>query len=133
MKQSLDNLGRALDRFGEALGRSIEDQLMIDGVIQRFEFTIELYWKTLKRMLELEGLQSSTPRQSLKQAYQLHWINDEQMWLDMLKDQNRTSHTYDEDLAAEIYKNLKRYFPEMKKTYQFLQEHFTQEYGEDER
>ncbi|HEX7063442.1 MAG TPA: nucleotidyltransferase substrate binding protein [Bacillales bacterium] len=131
-KQGLDNLERALDRLGEAMDRPIEDQLLIDGVIQRFAFTIELYWKTLKRMLEFEGLQTSSPKQSLKQAYQLHWIDDEQKWLDMLKDRNRTSHTYDENLANEIYQRLKGYYPEMRKTYTFLYEHFIQENGEDE-
>jgi len=37
----------------------------IDGTIQRFEFVIELYWKTLKRLLALEGINTYTPRESL--------------------------------------------------------------------
>ncbi|HET7578853.1 MAG TPA: HI0074 family nucleotidyltransferase substrate-binding subunit [Bacillales bacterium] len=129
VRNSLDNLGRSLDRFGESLGREIEDQLLIDGVIQRFEFTIELFWKTLKRMLEFEGVQASSPKQSLKQAYQLHWIDDEQTWLDMLKDRDRTSYTYGEALANEIYQRFKGYYPEMRKTHTFLRGHFVKENG----
>jgi predicted nucleotidyltransferase len=66
VQQSLDNLGRALNRLEKGVKQSPEDQLMIDGVIQRFEFTIELFWKTLKRMLETEGMQVTIPKASFK-------------------------------------------------------------------
>lgn len=120
----LANLDRAISRLEEAAEERVVNQLMIDGVIQRFEFTIELFWKTLKRALELEGLQVHTPKESLKQAFQIGWIHEEKMWLDMLKDRSLTSYTYDEDLAKEIYQRIQNYTPEMRRFYNFLQQRF---------
>lgn len=122
--QSLTNLGAALERLAEALQEPTENKLAIDGTIQRFEFVIELYWKTLKRLLAWEGIQTQTPREALQQAYQAGWLADETAWLQMLRDRNQTSHLYNEAMAREIYEHVKQYFPEMERTYQFLQQQF---------
>jgi nucleotidyltransferase substrate binding protein (TIGR01987 family) len=73
-QQSLENLRKALQRLQEALQESSENSLIIDGTIQRFEFVFELYWKTFKRLLILEGIETSTPREALKKAYEVRWI-----------------------------------------------------------
>ncbi|MDC3424709.1 nucleotidyltransferase substrate binding protein [Aquibacillus sp. 3ASR75-11] len=125
INQSLVNLGKALNRLEEAVEGPVENQLMIDGVIQRFEFTIEQFWKTLKRILKSEGIQTSTPKESLQQAYKVGWINDEKMWLSMLKDRNLTSNTYDENVANEIYQRIKLYIPEMRRTYSIIKNYST--------
>jgi nucleotidyltransferase substrate binding protein (TIGR01987 family) len=119
-KQSLLNLGSALERLREALQEPETNSLSIDGTIQRFEFAIELYWKTLKRLLAEEGIETKTPRESLQQAYQANWLKDETAWLQMLKDRNATSHIYDQATAKRIYRRIKKYFPEMEQTYNFL-------------
>jgi nucleotidyltransferase substrate binding protein (TIGR01987 family) len=59
----------ALTRLDEALAQPDENLLIVDGTIQRFEFVIELYWKTLKRMLEEEGVRSGTPRETIRAAF----------------------------------------------------------------
>lgn len=122
--QSMANLERALKRLEEALDEKEVNSLYIDGTIQRFEFTVELYWKTLKRLLKEEGVDTKTPRETLKQAYAVGWIKNEQAWLQMLKDRNETSHIYDEDKAKDIYKNICRYFPEMQLTFLELKEKY---------
>lgn len=119
-QQSLDNLGRALQRLREALEETKENSLIIDGTIQRFEFVFEMFWKTFKRLLILEGIQTSTPRESLKKAYEARWLQDEMTWLQMLKNRNDTSHVYIEELALQIYKDIHAHFPEMERTYSFL-------------
>jgi nucleotidyltransferase substrate binding protein (TIGR01987 family) len=121
--QSLINLGAALERLAEALQEPTENKLAIDGTIQRFEFVIELYWKTLKRLLAWEGIQTQTPREALQRAYQAGWLADETAWLQMLRDRNQTSHLYHEAMARQIYDHIKQYFPEMERTYHFLQQH----------
>lgn len=126
LRQSLNNLEAALQRLKEALQEPEENSLVIDGTIQRFEFVIELYWKTLKRMLAFEGIQTGTPRDSLQQAYQAGWLADETTWLQMLKDRNQTSHIYNEALARQIYQRIKQYLPEMEQTFNFLQRQFDQ-------
>lgn len=119
--QSVNNLEQAIARLEEALAEDLSNSLLVDGTIQRFEFTIELYWKTLKRILASEGIETRTPKETLKEAYQIGWLNDETAWLQMLKDRNETSHTYDEEAALRILQNIKEYFPEMKTTLKILQ------------
>ncbi|MDY6850020.1 MAG: HI0074 family nucleotidyltransferase substrate-binding subunit [Thermodesulfobacteriota bacterium] len=122
--QSLENLDRALKRLEEALQEPEGNSLVIDGTIQRFEFVIELYWKTFKRLLALEGLEANTPREALQKAYAAHWIDDEAAWLQMLRDRNETSHIYDEAAARRIYAHIQQNFSVLKKTFLFLWERF---------
>ena len=117
IQQSVTNLGRALTRLEEALNEPDTNSLVIDGTIQRFEFVIELFWKTFKRILSREGIQVSTPRESIKQAYQVGWIEDEEAWLEMLRDRNETSHVYDEATARRIYESIKRNFVALERVY----------------
>jgi nucleotidyltransferase substrate binding protein (TIGR01987 family) len=65
-----------------------------DATIQRFEFVVELCWKTLKRCLLIEGIEAYTPKEVLKQAFQSHWLDSEKIWLEMLDDRNLMSHIY---------------------------------------
>nr|WP_286183325.1 HI0074 family nucleotidyltransferase substrate-binding subunit [Bacillus sp. ISL-55] len=111
---------QAITRLEEALAEDLSNSLLVDGTIQRFEFTIELYWKTLKRILTSEGIETRTPKETLKEAYQIGWLQNETAWLQMLKDRNETSHTYDEEAALRILQNIKEYFPEMKTTLRIL-------------
>lgn len=116
----MDNLENALKRLEEALKEGQSNRLFIDGTIQRFEFTVELFWKTFKRLLELEGIKTKTPKETLKQAYAVGWFQNEELWLEMLQDRNETSHAYDEDKALQIYKHIMDYAPEMKRTFKML-------------
>jgi nucleotidyltransferase substrate binding protein (TIGR01987 family) len=120
------NLERALERLEEALKQEA-NPLAIDGTIQRFEFVIELFWKTLKRLLALEGIQTFTPKETLGAAYTAHWLEDENIWLQMLSDRNKTSHIYDEEMACRIYNKLQTYYDELDLTYKFLKNRFQNE------
>jgi len=124
LKQSLANLESALWRLQEALQEPDDNSLVIDGTIQRFEFVIELYWKTLKRILAYSGIQTHTPRDTLRQAYQAEWLNDETLWLQMLNDRNQTPHIYNEAMARQIYERIKTYFLEMEQSFRFLKQKF---------
>lgn len=122
LKQSANNLEKSLLRLEEALHENLDNSLIVDGTIQRFEFTIELYWKTLKRLLQAEGIAAKTPKETLKEAYQVGWLENEKAWLQMLRDRNETPHTYNEELALQILENIQGYFPEMKQTFFNLKE-----------
>ncbi|WP_419961166.1 nucleotidyltransferase substrate binding protein [Psychrobacillus sp. BM2] len=132
LRQSFANLKKALGRLEEALNEDQENSLIVDGTIQRFEFTIEIYWKMLKRLLLSEGIEAKTPRETLKEAYRVGWLQNEQAWLQMLKDRNETSHAYDEKMARNILENIVRYFPEMKTTFHDLQRQYMKETDENE-
>ena len=121
LRLDLEKLTKALDRLEEALAQSPDNPLLIDGAIQRFEFSFELTWKAIKRALfEYEGLEIASPRQALQQAYAVSWIDDESQWVIMLKDRNLTSHTYKETLAQEIFDRLDQHYLSMRSLSQHL-------------
>lgn len=127
ISDSFLKLEKALAKLIIALNKPMEDdRTNIDASIQRFEFTIELFWKLLKRLIENLGGEVSFPKEVLKEAYRAKMISDEQIWLLMLEDRNQTSHTYDEELADKIYKNLHAYYPIMQQTYDRLKKEFKQ-------
>ena len=128
-RHSLERLGDALDRLDEALAAPETDGLTLDATIQRFEFVIELYWKTLKRLLELEGVSTTTPREALQGAFQAQWIDDETVWLQMLRDRNESSHIYDEAAARRIYEHIRNYAPRLRQTHRFLTERLARQSG----
>ncbi len=113
LKISSRNLSAAVARLGEALAEPKSNKLAVDGTIQRFEFALELTWKTLKRLLAFEGVEVSTPREAMRSAYGAGWLNDETSWLEMLRDRNLTSHICDEDTAREIYQRIKNNYPNL--------------------
>lgn len=110
-KQSIENLKRAFSRLGDAIKTPAEqNSLLIDGTIQRFEFCIELFWKMLRRALLESGVESGTPREASQKAYQAKWLNDEQLWIQMLQDRNRASRVYEEEIAQEIFSRVPQYY-----------------------
>lgn len=107
----------ALERFKETVDQPIDPRrIVIDAAIHRFEFTVELFWKLLKRILASKGVDVVYPKEVLQAAYQGKLIDNEQIWLHMLYDRNRTSHIYNEKMADEIYNNLQSYQQIMQKT-----------------
>ena len=93
---------RALNRLMSAVQKP-KDEFLRDSVIQRFEFTYELAWKMLKLRLEAEALMPRTPKETLQEALQAGFIEDGNAWSELQKKRNLTSHTYDEELAEEVY------------------------------
>ena len=93
LKYSLEKFKNAVKRLEEGIVES-KDQLDHDGVIQRFEFTFELCWKTLRLFLINEGIIIKSPRDALVEGFRFGLIKDEKIFLDMLEDRNQTSHIY---------------------------------------
>lgn len=99
---------KALHRLGIALTKTLdEDDLYLDATIQRFEFTFELAWKLMKAVLEYEGIEATSPRSSIREAWKQHLIGDAEKWLDMQVKRNLSSHTYNEETAQDIYRHIK--------------------------
>ncbi|OIJ22334.1 nucleotidyltransferase [Anaerobacillus alkalidiazotrophicus] len=115
MNKIIDKIGdleKALKKLHESLVRDPKlDDLVIDATIQRFEFTYELSWKLMKVYLEYNGnLEVTSPRRTIQEAFKEGIITEGDKWLKMLENRNRTSHTYDEEIANEIYRNIKEEF-----------------------
>lgn len=105
----LHNFQNAVARLHEALDKMADngDSVTQDGVIQRFEFTAELAWKTAREyLLTLEFTDINNPKNVMSEAYHNQLITDESGWLQILRDRNSTSHIYDEEEATEIFHRI---------------------------
>ncbi|HEY5751702.1 MAG TPA: nucleotidyltransferase substrate binding protein [Chthoniobacterales bacterium] len=97
-------------RLAEAVAQP-ESELIRDATIQRFEFTFEVVWKSLKLYPERQGHECGGPRLTLKKAFAENLIpspEEADVWFQMLEDRNLTSHAYDEALAKRIYEHIVR-------------------------
>jgi len=97
-----NSLSRLISGCNEAKAKLAED-----GVIRRFEFTFGLLWETLKIFLREEGVEARTPRDVFKEAFKLEWLDNEELFLNMLEDRNKTSHIYDNKTSREIFQRVK--------------------------
>ena len=125
-KQRFQNYERALSLLREALA-DIDSlsQLEKEGTVQRFEFTFELAWKTLKDYLMHQGvvLEQITPNTVIKQAFAAKIIQDGQLWIDMLHWRNQMSHTYDEARVDKVLRQMAdRFLPAPEELSKFLNE-----------
>ena len=107
----LDNFEQAILRLEAALQYDPEVlDIALDAVIQRFEFTFELAWKSIRLAAKAVGYDCKSPRGCLKLAYKLEWLEDEEKWLRLLEARNQISHAYDQETAREVYETVKEYF-----------------------
>ena len=107
VKAKFEDFERALKKLEIALEKNIEDdELYLDGLIQRFEFCFEISWKVMQNYLSYEGISVNSPRSAIRKSFESEIIFDVEGWLDMLESRNLSTHTYDEITAKEIYKNI---------------------------
>lgn len=72
------------------------DEMIKDGVIQRFEYTHELAWNVMKDYATFQGNSNvGGSRDATREAFQLKLVSDGKVWMDMIGSRNKTSHTYD--------------------------------------
>lgn len=88
------------------------DEIIKEGLIQRFEYTHELAWNVMKDYAAWQGKLVSGSRDATREAFQLLLISDGNLWMDMIGSRNKTSHTYNEGTVDEIYaKVVNDYYP----------------------
>jgi len=112
--QRFNNYRRALKKFNQAVdiisnklewGEEIDD-LLEEGLIQRFEYTHELAWKVMKDYAQYQGytnIQGS--RDAFRKAFEMGIIENE-AWMESINDRNLTSHNYDDETVAEILESI---------------------------
>ena len=106
------NFSRALEQLERACAQGRYTELERAGLIQMFEFTLELAWKTLKAWLEGEGLPARTPREAIRQAMAAGLLDERitETLLEALSQRNVLVQTYTERLAREAEKRIREHY-----------------------
>lgn len=106
-----DNYKRAFLLLREAMELRREKKitpLEEEGIIQRFEYSWELAWKTLKDYLDNEGvvLEKITPKEVIIKAIEAKIIIDREKWMKTLDDRNKMSHQYSHEVFSQVIENI---------------------------
>lgn len=124
-EQRFSNFSKALKKLTEAVdyikndlkeegddiepetGAEVFNEVLKEGLIQRFEYTHELAWNVMKDFLsETGGLKSYGSKDTTREAFKTELIEDGDVWMEMIQSRNKTSHTYNEETAQEIYMQI---------------------------
>jgi nucleotidyltransferase substrate binding protein (TIGR01987 family) len=111
-KYRFDNYKRAFTLLREAVEQETLSQLEQEGVIQRFEYTMELAWKTMKDYLESQSvvLDQITPRAVIRRAFEAGIIKDGETWQTALDARNKMSHTYNFELFGKVIDDIRQHY-----------------------
>lgn len=109
LETKISNFSKAVARLQDAIdeyGNTHSDAVR-DGAIQRFEFCMELAWKTTREYLIEQGFaELNSPKTVMREAYANHIIDDQTLWISALNDRNLTSHVYDEKTSDEVFSKI---------------------------
>ncbi len=100
-KQRFKNFNKAISQLTEFIEKPGLNKFEVQGLIQCFEYTFELAWKTAKDYLEAQGFDVKSPRQTIQTAFQVELIQNGHVWIDALEKRNLMAHTYDEAKVQE--------------------------------
>lgn len=118
LRKQLIDFDRASSRLEEALKKAKQYRnsflfpFFRDSAIQRFEFTFEIFWKLIKTSLKiLEGIECNSPKSCIRSLFKTGYTNKEETieLLSMVDDRNLTVHTYNEQLADELFNRLEKH------------------------
>ncbi|WP_354834849.1 nucleotidyltransferase substrate binding protein [Akkermansia muciniphila] len=105
-------MNKAFSRLRHACALSEYNELEMAGLVQTYEFTFALCWKTLKDKLVYDGYSVNSPREAIRQAFGAGLIGHIDCWLQALESRSLFVHTYDDSIAEEAVSLIKeRFFP----------------------
>jgi nucleotidyltransferase substrate binding protein (TIGR01987 family) len=122
-KQRLNNFARVLKQLTRFIQQDKLNEFEEQGLIQSFEYTYELAWNTLKDLFEEQGESNIIgSRDAFRLAFKRGLIENGQAWMDMIQSRGLTSHTYNEDIADAIAKDIRKvYYPEFVRLHERLE------------
>jgi len=104
VNKPLENLNEASSRLRDALDPEPSD-VVHDAAIQRFEFCFESCWKAVQQRLRADGSDCASPKRCFQEAWRQSWLQ-ESAALSLIADRNLAVHTYDLELAEQVYSRL---------------------------
>ncbi|MBU5344082.1 nucleotidyltransferase substrate binding protein [Caldifermentibacillus hisashii] len=124
-QQRFDNFKKSYQLLEKYSSLELTSEIEKAGLIQFFEITFDLALKVLKDYLEAQGYIVKSPRETIKQAYQMEVIDDGHVWIEALSSRNLTTHTYDEQFTEKFVQDIQQvYFPLFKSLYEKLLEEY---------
>ena len=99
--QRFQNYSKAVAQLEKFLGQGSLNNLEVQGLIQCFEYTFELGWKTLKDYLKEEGIDALTPRKVIQEGFRAGIISDGHTWIAALESRNLMANSYTEENVQE--------------------------------
>lgn len=112
-RKALVKLVQAVELLSGQVNREeAVDELLQEGLIQRFEYTHELAWKVMKDYAEYQGYTDVRgSRDAIRKALEMGLVDDRR-WMETIEDRNLTVHNYDNEIASEIYAHIMQvYYP----------------------
>ncbi len=122
-QQRLETLGAALPELTDACGKPDYTDLERAGLVQTFEFSFELAWKTLKDLLFYEGYDEKTPRAVIRRSFEAGYFGEDdcETLIDAMEKRNLLIHTYSQELVLEVEGLIKNhYHPALIRLHEFL-------------
>lgn len=129
--KKFEQYSRHLQVLCRAEQEDITNEFIVSGIIYKFYIQFELGWKVLKELLRYEGANQAatgSPREIIKTAYAYFDFIEENIWLEMLRDRNDTTHIYNEEAAQKLVeKILHRYIAVFVTLEQHIRERYENE------
>jgi nucleotidyltransferase substrate binding protein (TIGR01987 family) len=110
MKWKIIQFNKALATLNSAINEKDVTEYVEDAIVQRFEYTYELAWGTLKTILEVKGVQLRFPSDIFSEAFMAGWLDNPEAWKAMIDDRNLTSHEYKEFYVIRIRKDIREIY-----------------------
>lgn len=107
LDQKIANFLKALQALDVSVLAPVQEARDLSGIIKDFEIAYELSWKMLKAFLEKQGHMTGSAKDVFSKAFQLKFINDENVWIDMIQDRNLAVRTYDQQLARRLVDHIR--------------------------
>ena len=127
LQNQLNLLKNAITRFEEAIIADDNSDIYRDAILQRFEFTIELTRKTLKKIVQYNKWNSNLfPKGFIEEFQSINVIDNASLWIDFIDERNKLSHIYSLDKSQETYKFIKENYKEFRNLYNKLKEYVAQ-------
>ncbi len=125
LDKKLEDFKNALEKLNDAYLKAMEHKnsedypFFRDSTIQRFEFTLEIAWKSIKSFLiKQDGIECRSPKSCIREFFTVGYLSEDDTFkfLEMVDDRNLATHTYHESLAEDIFGRIANYIPLLKKT-----------------
>lgn len=108
-KKLLEPFEQSLASLKEIYVPQTDSVILRDAIILRFQYSIEMAWKTSKKVIEDQGLEADSPKNVMRVLAKINLIESAEPWIDFVNARNLIVHTYNQDTAMEVFTKVSRF------------------------